>query len=80
MDKEVEKDLIAENQRLRIEIEYLKKLSALVFAEKQRNGKTFVISELRQKYLLKDLLVLSKIPRSTYYYYSNKAREQISIL
>lgn len=65
MDKEVEKDLIAENQRFRIEIEYLKKLSALVFAEKQRNGKTFVISELRQKYLLKDSLVLSKIPRST---------------
>ncbi len=30
LDKKVEEDLIAENQRLRMEIEYLKKLSALV--------------------------------------------------
>ena len=32
-------DLVAENQRLRMEIEYLKKLSALVLAEEQKNGK-----------------------------------------
>ena len=38
-DKKVEEDLIAENQRLRMEIEYLKKLSALVLAEEQKNGK-----------------------------------------
>ena len=38
-DKQVEKDLIAENRRLRMEIEYLKKLSALVLAEEQKNGK-----------------------------------------
>ena len=30
LDKKVEEDLIAENQRLRMEIEYLKKLNALV--------------------------------------------------
>ena len=39
LDKKVEADLIAENQRLRMEIEYLKKLSALVLAEEQKNGK-----------------------------------------
>ena len=39
LDKQVEEDLIAENQRLRMELEYLKKLSALVFAEEQKNGK-----------------------------------------
>ena len=39
LDKKVEEDLIAENQRLRLEIEYLKKLSALVLAEEQKNGK-----------------------------------------
>ena len=39
LDKKVEDDLIAENQRLRMEIEYLKKLSALVLAEEQKNGK-----------------------------------------
>ena len=39
LDKRTEEDLIAENQRLRMEIEYLKKLSALVLAEKRENGK-----------------------------------------
>ena len=39
LDKKVQEDLIAENQRLRMEIEYLKKLSALVLAEEQKNGK-----------------------------------------
>ena len=39
IEKKVEEDLIAENQRLRMEIEYLKKLSALVLADEQKNGK-----------------------------------------
>lgn len=39
LDKKVEEDLIAENQRLRMEIEYLKKLSALVLADERENGK-----------------------------------------
>ena len=39
LDPEVEENLIAENQRLRMEIEYLKKLSALVLAEEQKSGK-----------------------------------------
>ena len=39
LDRKVEEDLIAENQRLRMEIEYLKKLSALVLAEEQKNSK-----------------------------------------
>jgi transposase len=39
LGRKVEEDLIAENQRLRMEIEYLKKLSALVLAEEQKNGK-----------------------------------------
>ena len=39
LDKKVEEDLIAENQRLRMEIDYLKKLSALVLAEERKNGK-----------------------------------------
>ena len=39
LDKKTEEDLIAENQRLRMENAYLKKLSALVLAEEQRNGK-----------------------------------------
>ena len=39
LDRKVEEDLIAENQRLRMEIEYFKKLSALVLAEEQKSGK-----------------------------------------
>ena len=35
--KQVEKDLIAENQRLRAENDYLKKLHALVLEEERRN-------------------------------------------
>ena len=40
LDKKVEEDLIAENQRLRMENEYLKKLNALVQERIEReNGK-----------------------------------------
>ena len=37
LDKRVEEDLIAENQRLRAENDYLKKLNALVLEEERRN-------------------------------------------
>jgi transposase len=36
LDKKVEEDLIAENQRLRAEVDYLKKLNALVSERVQR--------------------------------------------
>ena len=46
LDQSVEEDLIAENQRLRerneyleMELEYLKKLDALIRAEEERNGR-----------------------------------------
>lgn len=39
LDKKVEEDLIAENQRLRMEIEYLKKLDALVRKREQKERK-----------------------------------------
>lgn len=39
LDKKVEEDLIAENQRLRMEIDYLKKLDALVRKEEQATNK-----------------------------------------
>ena len=39
LNKEVEKDLIAENQRLRMENEYLKKLNALVQERIKRENK-----------------------------------------
>jgi transposase-like protein len=39
LDKQVEEDLIVENQRLRMEIDYLKKLRALVLEEERQNRK-----------------------------------------
>ena len=39
LDKSVEEDLIAENQRLKMEIEYLKKLDALVQKRMQKEEK-----------------------------------------
>ena len=39
LDPKVEEDLIAENQRLRMEIEYLKKLNALVQERIKRENK-----------------------------------------
>ena len=39
LDKQVEEDLITENQRLRMEIEYLKKLDALVQKRLQEEKK-----------------------------------------
>jgi len=36
LDKKIEEDLIAENQRLRAEIDYLKKLNALVLEEERQ--------------------------------------------
>ena len=39
LDKQIEEDLIAENQRLRMEIDYLKKLNALVLEEERQNRK-----------------------------------------
>jgi transposase len=38
-DKKLEEDLIAENQRLKAEIDYLKKLNALVLEEERKSRK-----------------------------------------
>ena len=48
LDKKVEEDLIAENRRLRMEIEYLKKTECLSSCERARERqKAKIISELR---------------------------------
>ena len=39
LSREVEEDLIAENQRLRAELDYLKKLQALVLEDERRQSK-----------------------------------------
>ena len=70
LSKAVEEDLIAENQRLRAENEYLKNLQALVLEEERRQRqKTQVIQTLRLKYPLLLLLEIAQLPRATFYYY-----------
>ena len=54
LDRKVEEDLIAENQRLRMEIEYLKKTECLSSCGRARERqKAFIVAELGQgDYLL----------------------------
>ena len=71
-----EEDLIAENQRLKeqnqrleMELEYIKKAERFLSCGRAKEReKARIVSELRQRYPLKELLKLSGIARSTYYY------------
>ena len=79
-----EEDLTAENQRLKeqnqrleMEQEYIIKLSAFYPAEEQKNGKKpGSYLKLRQRYPLRELLKLSGIARSTYYYSLKVSRKE----
>ena len=62
-NKEVEEDLIAEVQRLRMENAYLKKLQCLSSGKNQSqrtNEKVIVIDELRHEFKLEALLKYSR--------------------
>lgn len=74
LDKQVEEALIAENQRLRMEIDYLKKIECLGAGRGTPKQKAQVVQELRQKYPLKALLQLAGLPRSTFYYYLHQSQ------
>ena len=76
LEKQVEEDLIAENQRLRAENEYLKNLQALVLEDEQhQHKKTQVIAKLGLKFSLIDLLSIAQIPRATYYYHGKRQNQ-----
>jgi len=74
LDKQIEEDLNAENQRLRMEIDYLKKIERLGTGRGTPKQKAQVVQELRQKYPLKALLQLAGLPRSTFYYYLHRSQ------
>ncbi|MFF0830184.1 IS3 family transposase [Brevibacillus sp. NPDC003359] len=63
--------LKAENERLRMENAYFKKVECLSSKQGKitKQDKVQVVYELRHEYPLKALLVLADLPRSTYYYY-----------
>ena len=75
LDKKTEEDLIAENQRLRMENDYLKKFECLGAGRGTPKQKAQVVQELRQKYPLKPLLQLAGLPRSTFYYYLHQSQK-----
>ncbi len=66
--KEVEQDLELKVKHLEMELEYKKtySLSSKTGTNKQKYQ---VVKELRRKYVLKDLLLISRLPKSVYYYY-----------
>ena len=67
LPKDVEEDLLAEVQRLRAEVEYLKNLQALVLEDERRQRKkTLVVQKLRHKHSLEILLTIAQLPRATY--------------
>ena len=74
LSEEQEKSLLEENQQLRMEIEYLKKLNALVLKE---DSKTISakIEELRAEISDWKLLQFAKIPCSTFYYYLHQSKQ-----
>ncbi|MCI7559474.1 MAG: IS3 family transposase [Clostridium sp.] len=68
-DKEKIERLEKENEYLKAELEYSKKLRAVVQARKnQQQKKVSVVSELRLKYSLMILLKISGLSKSTFYY------------
>ncbi|MBQ3142743.1 MAG: IS3 family transposase [Bacilli bacterium] len=72
-DKEKIKRLEEENLYLKAELEYSKKLRAVVQARKnQQQKKVNVVSELRLKYPLMILLKISGLSKSVYYYTLSK--------
>ncbi|MDE5830667.1 MAG: hypothetical protein K2H53_03150, partial [Clostridia bacterium] len=67
--KMIDKKLKEENERLKAEIDFLKKSQSLArkLEELTTKEKVNVVNELRTKYELKVLLEMAKIPLSVYY-------------
>jgi len=78
--KEIDEKLKEENEKLKAEIEYLKKLQFLVkrLEDLTTRDKVKIVSELRTKYGLKNLLEITNIPISVYYYHINKMNKKVN--
>ena len=63
--------VLRENQRLRAEVAYLKKVRALVLAKEiSAAERAQIVIELKHAFPLADLLHAARLPRSTFYYQS----------
>ena len=76
----IDKKLKEENERLRAEIDFLKKSQSLAqkLEDLTTKEKVKVVRELRTKYDLKVLLEVTKIPLSVYYYQINSIKNKIN--
>lgn len=78
--KAIDKNLLEENERLKAEIDFLKKSQSLArkLEELTTKEKVKVVNELRTKYELKLLLEMTNIPLSVYYYQVNAMKNEIN--
>ncbi len=78
--KMIDKKLIEENERLKAEIDFLKKSQSLAkkLEELTTKEKVKVVNELRIKYELKVLLEMADIPLSVYYYQLNAIKNKVN--
>lgn len=78
--KMIDHKLKEENERLKAEIDFLKKSQSLAkkLEELTTKEKVKVVNELRTKYELKVLLEMAKIPLSVYYYQVNAIRNEVN--
>lgn len=73
----VDKKLIEENQRLRAEIEYLKKSQSLTqkLEGVTNKEKALIVTELRKEFKLEILLEITGISSSVYYYHLSESKK-----
>ncbi len=78
--KMIDKKLKEENERLKAEIDFLKKSQSLAkkLEELTTKEKVKVVNELRTKYELKVLLEMARIPLSVYYYQVNAIKNEVN--
>lgn len=78
--KLIDDKLKEENERLKAEIDFLKKSQSLAkkLEELTTKEKVKVVNELRTKYKLKVLLEMAKIPLSVYYYQLNVIKNEVN--
>lgn len=78
--KMIDKKLREENERLKAEIDFIKKSQSLAkkLEELTTKEKVKAVNELRTKYELKVLLEITKIPLSVYYYQVKAIKNEVN--
>ena len=78
LPKEAEDDLLAENQRLRAELTYLKNCKPWFCKKSDTKQKAMVLQERRREHNLTSLLELAQLSRSAYYCHSKQPEKGLA--